>query len=311
MNTPIRIVSFKSNNYRPEDFKRKMSLHQHSSLEISYIISGEICLDFFSKQTNQIEQTHIFPGQFFIILPECPHSVNIPHSLTSLGLELICTNDDIVKYLKNSAYVNNLPFANNLLNRFNDILIFQDTQNVAYLLNQLKQHTELTSTDIFNENIYELSLKRLLIEILKCTNESLKIPNKNIYIRKATSYIESNYMYQISAQSIAAYLGISEIYLQKMFRQSLKTSVNTFINKIRINKAIALISATNFPLEKISRTVGYKSVQSFIFNFKKCVGIVPSEYKKTSIHNDNFEFFLHSQYYREKKLIDFPATLKP
>ena len=54
MKHPFRLVIFKSNNYKIDAKKRFMKPHQHSSLELSYVISGEITLDFYSKKTEKL-----------------------------------------------------------------------------------------------------------------------------------------------------------------------------------------------------------------------------------------------------------------
>lgn len=300
MKNPIRLMIFQSTNYKLNEEKRFMRMHQHSSLELSYIISGEIVLEFYSEETKKVEKTYIFPHQFFIIKPGCYHSVNIPSSLVSLGLEFITDGGDILEYIQKSKYITNLPLAQKLLNDFRDILIFHDNQNVAYLLNQFKKFTSANANDIFMDEIYELELKRLFIEILKCTKESNFISGQNIYIKKAISYIQANYNQNLSVKKIADYLGISEPYLQKMFRNNLNVSICTFINQTRIAKAKNLIANTNFPIKKIAKDIGYNSIQSFIDNFKKVVGCTPTEFKKTEIHTDDLYFFEDNENYHYK-----------
>ena len=303
MKHPIRLVMFQSTNYKVDSPKRFMRPHQHSSLELSYIISGEIILEFYSEETKKVETTYLFPNQFFIIKPGCLHSVNIPSSLVSLGLEFVTEEGDILQYMKNSKYIANLPLAQKSLKEFQDVLIFHDNQNVAYLLNQFKKFITEQEHDIFLDEIYELELKRLLIEILKCTKESNFTSGQNIYIKKAASYIQANYNQNLTVKKVANYLEISEPYLQKMFRNSLNISIHAFINQTRITKAKNLIANTNFPIKKIAKDVGYNSIQSFIENFKNIVGCTPTEFKEKEIHNDNLYFFADNENYRESKIV--------
>lgn len=303
MKNPIHLVIFQSTNYKIDDEKRFMKLHQHSSLELSYVVSGEVVLEFYSEESKKIETTFLFPNQFFIMKPNCLHSVNIPSSLMSLGLEFVMEDGDILEYMQKSKYVVGLPFAQQLLKDFQDVLIFHDNQNVAYLLNQFKKYTTKNEKDVFLDEIYALELKRLLIEILKCTKESNFITDQNIYIKKAVSYIQANYNQNLTVKKVADYLGISVPYLQKMFRNSLHTSIHAFINQTRISKAKNLIANTNFPIKKIAKDIGYNSSQAFIENFKSVVGCTPTEFKETEIHNDNLYFFNNSEHYRESKII--------
>ena len=132
MQHPIQLILFQSKSFNDPNYIRNMRPHHHSSLEISYLVSGEMIVEFYSHETKKMEKTHIFPKQFFIIAPNCPHSVNFSPPLMSIGLEFVCNEGDIMEYLKNSAYINALPLASKLLDKLQDILIFHDTQNIAH-----------------------------------------------------------------------------------------------------------------------------------------------------------------------------------
>ena len=84
-----------------------------------------------------------------------------------------------------------------------------------------------------------------------------------------------------------------------MFRQQLEISVHEYINRVRIKKAKNYIIHTNYSFSKISKMVGYHSVQSFIFNFKKQVGMTPLAYKNKEQHNADLEFFINTPIYQE------------
>lgn len=284
---PIKLITFKSNNFTAEEKKRIMVPHSHNTIEFSYVTSGEIVLDFFSQTTGKMERTHLFAKQFFITYPGCFHAVNIPCDLSTIGMEFSC-DESIMYYLSNSQYLNSLPLFHDVMENFKDVLIFNDTHNVWYQCNKLKDFLSDSNNDIFKSFLYDLELKKLAIEILKCSREPLlKLKKFNIYIKQAIRFIEANYSKNITPKNIANHLGISEVYVQKLFKTHLEMPTSEFIRRKKIDKAKMLISNSNFPFSKIAKEVGFKSPQTFISNFKKYTGQSPSDYKATEIHNNN------------------------
>lgn len=279
--------------------------HSHATLEFSYITSGEIVLDFFSQKTQKMERVNLFQKQFFLVRPGCFHAVNIPYGLSTIGIEFY-SEGDLIKNLSNSKYLNSLPSFTNILDSFEDVLIFNDTQNVWFQSNKFKDFNP-SNSDKFDDFLFDIEIKKFVIEILKCSPESLNTLQKyNPYIKHALLFIESNISKDIKISDIASFLDISEVYLQRLFKSFLNTSVDKFIQKNRIDKAKMLISNTNFPLSKIAKEVGYNSPQVFINNFKKITGVSPSNYKATDIHNNDLYFNnILSFNYNEKIIKDY------
>ena len=283
------LTMFTSNTFSSEQEKRVMIPHQHKSLEISYVISGELFLEYESAETGETIQTNIFPHQFFIIHPNCKHCVNIPHSLNSLGLELTPNANNLSSIFAHSEFCRDLPFFSETLNRFKDISIFNDTQNVRHILNGFQKFVNEPHED-FTPHLFDIQLRRLLIEILKCAQVDPNIPQYNPHLKKALIYIEANSRKPISAKDIAEYLELSEGYLQQLFSANLNSTVNDYINSERIRQAKHLIANSNYSLSLISASVGYKSIQTFIRNFQKFAKTTPSQYKRNTIKKNSSYF---------------------
>lgn len=264
-----------------------MPFHQHDSLEISYVTEGYILVEYYDEN-KQLRQEYIHKHQFAIIKPECNHRMIFPTLNETLGVEFSCIKENIYDNLRNSIYVNTLPHATDLLKSFKSVIIFTDTHNVEYQLRRFKKYADKNYTpNEYSGEIFNITLKRLLIEILQCNQVPSNVKT-NFHLKKAITYINLNYYKDIKTTDIANFLNISETYLQKMFRANFKTSVNHLINKVRIEKADELILNTNFSLRKISKDVGYGSTQAFITNFKKIHDCTPSQYKADSIKRRHF-----------------------
>lgn len=110
-------------------------------------------------------------------------------------------------------------------------------------------------------------------------------PVSNPYLKKATQYMEANLSSPLTVGEVAEHLNISGSYLNKIFRKELSCSFNEYLTFQRIKQAIALIRQTDCKIYEISEQVGYKDYRYFSTQFKRLVGLRPTEYK-TLNHSD-------------------------
>ena len=96
-------------------------------------------------------------------------------------------------------------------------------------------------------------------------------------------YIESHYQDKITLEMIADHVNFSENYLCRVFKEQVGTSLITYINHVRMDKAAALIMQGSTYMKEVASLVGISD--QFYFNrlFKKQFGISPSEYKSRQL----------------------------
>ncbi|MDU4973337.1 MAG: helix-turn-helix domain-containing protein [Hungatella hathewayi] len=100
------------------------------------------------------------------------------------------------------------------------------------------------------------------------------------YIQKAVQYIEQNYSQPITIPQIAGFVGVSSIYLTKLFKLSTGKTLSEYLNYHRTQKSLDLLTHTEETISWISEAVGYSDVRSYIRFFKKFYYMTPSEYRK-------------------------------
>lgn len=100
------------------------------------------------------------------------------------------------------------------------------------------------------------------------------------YIQKAVQYIEQNYSQPITIPQIAGFVGVSSIYLTKLFKLSTGKTLSEYLNYHRTQKSLDLLTNTEETINWISEAVGYSDVRSYIRFFKKFYYMTPSEYRK-------------------------------
>ncbi len=93
------------------------------------------------------------------------------------------------------------------------------------------------------------------------------------------NYLEKNISNpQITNIFLAKKLGISEVYLRKLFSVHYGTTPKQFIIDMRIEKAKSLLTNGTHTVTSISEECGFSSLYHFCRAFKDKTGITPTEY---------------------------------
>ena len=99
-------------------------------------------------------------------------------------------------------------------------------------------------------------------------------------LHNAVSYMERNiHSPKLSNTQIAGHVGISEVYLRKLFKTHLSVSVNQYIQRLRIEKAKKLLSETSESITEISEECGFSCIYYFCRYFKSNTGSTPTKYR--------------------------------
>ncbi|MDE6320410.1 MAG: AraC family transcriptional regulator, partial [Lachnospiraceae bacterium] len=144
--------------------------------------------------------------------------------------------------------------------------------------------------DMMDHNTYDLShdLRRngQLGVFLSVIAEGSRVEKSggddraNIYVRKAVSFIESNYCNPIKVTDVADYVCINRSYLYTLFQQSMGMSPQRFLTTFRITKAAELLQLTSLPIESIALSCGYQDPLVFTKAFRQMKQMSPSAFRK-------------------------------
>ncbi len=105
-------------------------------------------------------------------------------------------------------------------------------------------------------------------------------------MKKAVSFIQSNYCNPIKVTDVADYVCINRSYLYTLFQNYLGMSPQQFLTTFRITKARELLDSTSYPIESIALSCGYNDALVFAKAFHAMKGMSPSQYRKQS-HREN------------------------
>jgi AraC-like DNA-binding protein len=101
-------------------------------------------------------------------------------------------------------------------------------------------------------------------------------------------YLQEYYTDSFSLSRVAEYSCMSQFYFSRVFTNVFGESPNTFVTRLRIEKAKKMLITKNLSISEICAEVGYSSVGSFSSLFSEKVGMSPSQYRRKlrSLAND-------------------------
>ena len=96
---------------------------------------------------------------------------------------------------------------------------------------------------------------------------------------RALDYVNTNYMDDVTLDSLAAYAGFSRYTLSRMFRQHTGATFTQYLNKRRVTMAEELLSGTKMPVTQVALQCGFNSIATFNRVFRDVRGCTPTQYR--------------------------------
>ena len=93
-------------------------------------------------------------------------------------------------------------------------------------------------------------------------------------------YLEDNYMFDLSLDSVSAILHISPAYLSAQFKKYQKMNFLDCLTELRINAAKELLTDPFRSSAEVASMVGYEDASYFARAFKKRTGETPTQYRR-------------------------------
>lgn len=267
--------------YFYQDFKDYITPenHAHNRIEIMEVVTGE-CQILFEDHLVKMKS-----GDLILIDADVQHRLKVtaPKHCRMLNIEFV------MKPCEGEFYsVRNLCGAVDavhtlLTSRVPYFFLKDPDETLSVYIQELIR--QLNGLELSNTFTQQLLLSQILIKTasIHAAGQRRTPQNSNGYVMKVLEYMHSHYDQELSIALLAEQVIINERYLQQLFRTHLGTSVNAYLNDLRIEKAMQLLSYTDLDILKISEYVGINSQQYFSYLFRKKTGQTPREYRKKMI----------------------------
>ena len=151
---------------------------------------------------------------------------------------------------------------------------------------RINNNTILDINNRYLKKIEESSSYGEITEVIASFTENI---SENIFsfhgvrhfsaIKKAERFIWENYTRKLSLCEIAKVSGLSAPYFSTIFKEEMGENLSNYLNRLRVEKAAAILTNTNMPISEIARVCGFEDQSWFSKIFKNNTGLTPGKYR--------------------------------
>lgn len=127
---------------------------------------------------------------------------------------------------------------------------------------------------------YKYKCSALLYEIFaECYARNFRQRGELSKIQASVDYLNKSYKKSdLTIKEIAEKSFVSEVYFRKLFKAEYGVSPQKYIVELRLQRAAGLISTGYYSLKEVALMSGYTDYKYFSVEFKRNMGVSPSEY---------------------------------
>ena len=161
-------------------------------------------------------------------------------------------------------------------------LFTRPTLQVVSIIQQLRDETQAgeSGTQTVMKNLLRMVLVELYrtVQATPCDNKrgfdvSMIVNLLPLIHAEATSP-------GISESRIAAAASLSPSYFGRKFKSVMGETFNQYVQRIRVYRAIRILTTTALPIEEVATAVGYSDPGAFRKVFRRITGKTPSEFRQ-------------------------------
>ena len=262
-------------------------MHWHSYGEILLVGEGETNIYKVNQNTY-----HLSEGDFVLVWPMEMHAIVDADREKALVIQF------------SNSFMNSLLDLQRIMHFYRNLHVIERKKHPVLTANLQTIAYRMKDIYLSETNNRELRCMMLLMEFILTIDEhraefaeELKSENqKNIctddVMRRmimVTDYIKNNLTAEdLSQQKMADMAGISKDYFSRIFKSVTGTNYSKWLNMIRMEKAIELLSQEGMSLTEVAMLSGFRSISSFNRVFFEEKGMAPGEYRNLFLKsNDN------------------------
>ena len=118
-----------------------------------------------------------------------------------------------------------------------------------------------------------------LIQTSSARKDTHETRLRDFYVQEAISYMEMNYQRELTVEEIANACQLNRSYFSKLCKEKKGCPPQEFLIRLRLSKAVEMMTTTAMPISDISAACGYPNQVHFSRAFKQRYGISPREWR--------------------------------
>ncbi len=149
-----------------------------------------------------------------------------------------------------------------------------------------ESYDEYISKDVCYKLPIRANIYRMMTVLLRYYGGSRDEADRVVYhnvmrLRPVVNYIDEHMGEKIYIETLADMITVSPDYFTKMFKESIGKTPIDYINGVRVNRALALLSETDISVNDISDSLGFSNPNYFHKIFKQYIDTSPLAYRKS------------------------------
>lgn len=128
-------------------------------------------------------------------------------------------------------------------------------------------------------SFYLSDVENLTADYLEHLSKQMNSGGRGDEIKQITDLIQRRYNENLKLGMLAQIFNYNSAYLGKMFKNQMGEHFNTYLDKVRIEKAKQFLTQ-GMKVYEVAEKVGYMNSDYFNAKFRKYVGVSPSAYRK-------------------------------
>ena len=245
-----------------------VSSHWHNSLELLYITDGSC------RQLSNGREVAYHKGNIIINNAMVPHELKAETECKLIAVQFPYLSLE-KEYSRFCPDIEHLSFA--ISNQDHVRPSYRKLCNLIIRLNNENQH--------WQDNLF--SMCAAAYEILQILTRHYKdTPKKNaLYLQddesflNILSYIQKSYKEKITREKIGLLFGYSPKYVSQLFSRKIHTSLQNFVNQLRLENAYNELLYSDKTITYIAEGNGFSSLKYFNKCFKDAYRLTPKEFR--------------------------------
>ncbi|GGI45336.1 hypothetical protein GCM10008018_11570 [Paenibacillus marchantiophytorum] len=258
---------------------------QHDFWEFLYVDKGEV-------EVRADDHLHTLrQGNIIFHKPEEFHTVNVKHEHKPPNLIVICFDCSSAAM---SHFENRIMSLGDKERNMLSLIIQEGFQAFLPPFDQPAVHVlqRNPSAPFGSEQVIKSSLELLLITLIRnqgqsCVPETVKQSSvqkekaEQRIVQQIVTYMQANLSQSFTLDHLCQTFHLGKSRLKELFQSQLQTGVMETFKSLKIEQAKSLIREESYNFTEISTMLGYTSIHYFSRDFKKTVGMSPSDYAKS------------------------------
>lgn len=270
---------------------KKFNLHWHNYIEVYYAKKGSIRL-----QTGDFS-FRLDEGHICFIDSNTIHSVNRTDAENQVMILQIPIDKGRPFYALKQYKFNATAY---LADFSKDLAPLEELQN---LMENMYKESQLKIAG-FNQVIlgYINTFFGLLIRryyLIEKKEEDYTAENNLNRLSEIIEYLDEHYTDKLSLKQLSDELHMNYYYLSHFFKDTAGISFQDYLNNLRIDKSLNLLTESNMSITDIALNTGFPNIKAYTTAFQKKFGMLPSSYRKSIAADDNFDLLSGEQLVEE------------